>query len=66
VAGSWALRGATGAGYTHNITSLLAGTPLAGGTFTYTVINIPCGFGTADAQCCKTVRFNLVYADEQP
>lgn len=64
--GGWALRGATGAGFTHNIGSLLTGTPLAGGTFTYTVINTPCGFGNADAQCCKTVRFNLVYADEQP
>ncbi len=65
----WALRGATGNGFTHTITSLLNGTPLQGGTFTYRVINTNClggAIGATDANSCKQVVFNLTYQDQQP
>lgn len=53
---AWAL--APGA---HDITSILTGGPLAGGTFTYNVTNYNCGFGIAVP--CKTVVFTLTYPD---
>ena len=62
--GIWALRDGG-----HNITSLLAGTPLASGTssFTYNVTSVNCGFGmgvTANNElACKTVVFTLTYPD---
>jgi len=62
----WALAG----GVTHDISSLLAGTPLvqAGpASFTYTVTNNNClnlaGALNTDANQCKTVRFTLTYLD---
>lgn len=48
----------------HNITSLLNGTPLTGGTFIYTVTSMDCGFGTVNkALACKSVKFDLTYPD---
>lgn len=55
--GAWALR--TGS---HNISSLLNGTPLQGGSFTYTVVSYNCGFGSGSG-ACKRVTFNLSYQD---
>jgi type II secretory pathway pseudopilin PulG len=62
--GNWAL--ATG---NHDITSLLAGTPLVGGTFTYTVALLNNCLGITpinvnDFNVCKTVTFNLSYPDK--
>ncbi len=71
----WSLRGNTGGGVTHDISSLLNGTELqvpgqtcaAGNAycfFTYTVVDYDCGLGTANtAWACKRVTFNLRYAD---
>lgn len=62
--GGWALRDGG-----HIITSLLAGTPLASPTssFTYNVGSVACGFGlgvTANNElACKTVNFTLIYPD---
>lgn len=56
--GVWALRSGP-----HDISSLLANTPLAGGTFTYRVTNTNCGFGNSEELSCKEVRFQLNYTD---
>ena len=63
--GQWALRNGT-----HDITSLLTGTQLAGtgALFTYTVSSNDClGTGGGSApnyeKSCKTVIFNLTYPD---
>jgi type II secretory pathway pseudopilin PulG len=65
--GVWALRNGT-----HDISSLLAGTPLydpdsSKSSFRYTVSSADCGFGLGAlpnyAQACKTVVFTLVYPD---
>lgn len=63
--GGWAL-----AQGNHNITSLLSNTCLADTplpapvpSFTYTVADTDCGFGTG-ATACKTVQFTLVYQDQ--
>jgi Tfp pilus assembly protein PilV len=61
--GGWAL-----AAGNHTITSLLSNTPLAGGTFTYTVSNSNClNMATpTDYNQCKVVLFNLTYPDPAP
>lgn len=56
--GVWALRSGN-----HDISSLLTNTPLAGGTFSYRVINSNCGFGNSEELSCKEVRFQLNYTD---
>lgn len=60
--GQWALRNGN-----HDISSLLAGTPLAGGSFSYTVGSYNCGFGMGSAPnfelACKQVSFSLTYTD---
>ncbi|MGD9641551.1 MAG: hypothetical protein AB7V08_02305 [Elusimicrobiales bacterium] len=61
--GQWALRNGN-----HNITSLLAGTPIAnGGSFTYNVTSYDCGFGLGTPPnyelACKQVSFSLTYTD---
>ena len=60
--GNWALRSGS-----HNISSLLVGTPLEGGNFSYTVTSYNCGFGLGSAPnnelACKQVTFSLTYTD---
>jgi len=60
--GNWALRNGS-----HDISSLLAGTPLEGGSFSYTVASYNCGFGLGSAPnnelACKRVSFRLTYTD---
>ncbi|HAF94753.1 MAG: hypothetical protein A2021_00495 [Elusimicrobia bacterium GWF2_52_66] len=65
---NWALLGSP-AGITHNITALLQNTPLNDNdpslpapSFTYTVTDINCGFGTGST-ACKRVQFTLIYQD---
>ena len=49
----------------HPITSLLNGTELQGGTFSYTVGSFNCGFGfgAINETACKSVTFTLTYPD---
>lgn len=61
-AGPWPLRDGT-----HDISLLLSGTPLTGGTLRYTVSSADCGFGIGTFPnfplACKTVTFTLTYPD---
>lgn len=62
LSGQWALRNGS-----HDITGLLTGTPLNGGTLTYTVASNDCGLGLGAFPdyplACKTVVFTLTYPD---
>ena len=57
--GTWALSGGV-----HDITSLMPPDLCATGacSFTYTVTNIDCGFGTGK-NSCKSVKFDMTYPD---
>ena len=72
--GNWALSGNPGfPGKRHDISSLLKGTVFQTGLTTcgwgkschlvYYVKNTDCGLGAADHLSCKTVKFELKYAD---
>jgi type II secretory pathway pseudopilin PulG len=59
---AWALQ----SGVTHDLGSLLAGLAIYQGrnpSFTYTVQNEDCGFGTGEFNSCKRVTFRLSYDD---
>lgn len=63
--GNWAL-----AAGSHNISALLSGTVLTGGTFSYLVADNPCfkptaasALLTATQTTCKVVTFTLTYPD---
>ena len=60
--GGWALKDGL-----HTITPMLDGTALQGGSLTYTVSSVDCGFGLGTApnneKACKTIAFTLIYPD---
>lgn len=60
----WALAGSAN-GITHDVSSLLPDS-LSGGSFTYTVYNEDCGFGTGDYVSCKRVVFSLTIPTDSP